>query len=430
MRQRNLIIVLAALAALVLVAVFARGGKQAGMPVVIGTLVRGPFSVKLAENGVVLSPRSETIPSLVSGNLETLDVREGQYVVRGELLATVYNPTLYFEAAGSQADYQSSVADVGTARVNEQNARVQYQAAVATAKSNLDLAQRIYNEDVTLFGNQAIPRNQLDTDHAKLDQARVTYDQAVNQLRLGAVTGYGVNSVQFAQDSARKAAITNAQNQQQLAFTRITAPFDGIIQSVAADPNDALRTIRVGSQITQGQGLFTIASNDRYVVRAEVDEQDVINVRVGQRVIVSGEDFPGKTISGYVALISPVATKSSDTSSTAKQVLTTIRLGASPAYLKDGMNVDVDILTTDVAHAISVPNDAVTTQNGASYVFVVSHGVAHKRRIVAGPVGDTRTLVLSGLSPGDRIVTQQYPGLTDGASVQPTSSPSPLPIAT
>jgi RND family efflux transporter MFP subunit len=430
MQKRNIAIVLAALVVLVLIGVFLRGGKQTGTSVITATVTRGPFSVKLAENGVVVSPRSESIPSLVSGNLQTLDVQEGEHVVAGQLLATVYNPTLYYQAAGSQADYRSSVADVATARVNEQNARVQYQAQLQTAKSNLDLAQQIYNEDVSLFASQAIPRNQLDTDRAKLEQARVSYEQALNQLRLGAVTGYGVDSVQYAQDNARKAAITNAQNQQQLGFTRIVAPFDGIILSVAADANDPLRTIRIGAPITQGQELFTIASNDRYVVRAEVDEQDIINVRVGQRVVITGEDFPGKTITGHVALIAPIATKSSDASSTAKQVLTTIRLDTSPSYLKDGMNADVDILTTDLARALTVPNAAVVTQNGASYVFVVSHGTAHKRRVTLGAVGDTSTVVLAGLRPGEVVVSQQYPGLSDGASVEPTTSPSPLPLPT
>lgn len=429
MRQRNLFIVLGAIAVLILLAVFVRGGRQSGLPVTTAVASEGPFSVKLAEDGVVMSPHSETIPSLVSGNLESLDVQEGERVVAGQLLATVYNPTLYYNAAGSQADYSSSAADVGTARVDEQNARVQYQAQVDTAKSALDLAQRIYNEDVSLFNNQAIPRNQLDTDRSKLEQAQVTYDQAVAQLRLGAVSGYGIASVQSAEATAHKAAIINQQNQQQLAFTRITAPFDGIIQSITADASDPLRPIRVGSPVTQGQALFTIASSDKYIVRAEVDEQDIINVHLGQRTLITGEDFPGRTIVGHVALISPIATKSSDTSSTARQVLTTIALSSSPSFLKDGMNVDVDILTTDLPHVLSVPNGAIATQNGTSYVFVVENGIAHKRRVRLGAVGDTKTVVLSGLSPGQTVIAQRYPGLADGAYVTPTASPSPLPLS-
>jgi RND family efflux transporter MFP subunit len=430
MRSRNLLIVVAALIAVVLIAVFARGGRRSGFPVVTSRVAYAPFSVKLAENGVVISPDAQTVPTLVAGNLQSLDVHEGERVVAGQLLATVYNPTLAYQAAGSQADYNSSLANVTTARINEQNARVQYQAQVDTAKSNLDLAQRIYDEDVTLFRNQAIARNQLDADRAKLDQARVAYQQAVQQMRLGAVSGYGMENVQAAQADAHKAQIQNAQNQQQLSFTRIVAPFDGIVQTIAASASDPLRTIQVGEPVTLGEPLFTVAPSLDYVVRADVDEQDIINVRVGQRATITGEDFPNYTIPGHVARISPVATKSSDTTSTARQVLTTIVLDRSPAFLKDGMNVDVDILTTDIPRALAVSNGAIFKDAGKHYVYVVENGSARKREVTTGTSNDTQTIVTRGLHPGDVVVTQQYPGLADGSPVQPTASPSPLPFAT
>jgi len=70
------------------------------------------------------------------------------------------------------------------------------------SKTNLDEAQRIYKADVNLYNNKAIPRNQLDVDKAKLDQAQVQYSQALRQLQLGAVAGYGQSSVQYAQAAA------------------------------------------------------------------------------------------------------------------------------------------------------------------------------------------------------------------------------------
>jgi HlyD family secretion protein len=241
------------------------------------------------------------------------------------------------------------------------------------------------------------------------------------------VTSYTGDSVQYAIAAAKKAQILNDQNQQQIAFTRITAPFDGEIQTVAAQTNDALRPLQPGDGVTAGQSLFTIAGGEGYIVRAEVDEQDIINVRLGQRANVSGQDFPGKTIVGRVAHIAPVATKSSDASSTAKQVLATIALDASPSFLKDGMTADVDILTTYVRDAIVVPNDAVSKIGSRSYVYVVKNGIARKRAIGVGKVSDTTTWVRSGLSPGDVIVTQTVVGLTDGRRVKPLASPFPAP---
>lgn len=425
-RARNLAIVLAAVIAIVIVAVVAaKQNRRDSVAVKTQTLALATFTVKLPENGVVMRPVTETIPTLVAGNVERIYVRAGDHVGAGTLLATIDNPAVGYTAAGSQADYNSSVANVSTARVNEQNARVQYQAAVDTAKTSLNEAKRIYDADASLYKQRAIARNQLDVDRAKLEQAQVAYDQALEQLRLGAVSGYGQNSVQYAQSMAEKARIANAQNQEQLGFTRIVAPFAGVIQTVAARPDDPLRNVQPGDAVTAGQSLFTIAGGSGFIVKAQVDEQDIINVRVGQRALVSGQDFPGKTIAGHVASIAPVAIKSTDASSTAKQILTTIALDASPAFLKDGMTADVDILTTDVRHVLVVPNDAIVKENGKNYVFVVRDGLARKTAVTIGRAGDTQSTIATGLSAGETIVAQKPVGVSDGTPIRPTASPSP-----
>lgn len=428
-RTRNILIVLAALVVIVVGAVLA--GRKHSDPTVAVKMAKvtyGSFAVKLPENGVIQHPQTVTVPTLVPGNIARIFVHAGQRVAAGELLATIDNPTLEFNAAGSQADYSSSVANVSTARIDEQNQRVQYQAAVDTQRAALAEAKRVYEADVALYQQKAIARTQVDADKTKLDQAQVAYDQALQQLKLGAVSGYGVNSVQSAEAAAEKARIQNEQNQQQVSFTRITAPFSGVIETIANDPNDPLRSLEAGAAVTAGQSLFTLASSSGYVVKAQVDEQDIINVRVGQRALVTGQDFPGRTIQARVASIAPVATKSTDASSTAKQVLTTIALDSSPSFLRDGMSADIDILTTDIPHALTVPNAAIVKEKGKSYVYVVKNGYASKRQITTGQAGDTTTIVKSGLMPGETIVAAQpTTPLADKAKVTPMPSVSPSP---
>jgi RND family efflux transporter MFP subunit len=423
----RLIVVVLALTALVAVAVFVSKGRTNAVAVKTITLKRTAFVSKLPENGVVQRPHVATIPTLVGGNIGGIFARAGDRVTAGELLATIENPTLQSDAAGSQADYDSAAANVRTARIDEQNARVGYVAAVETAKSNLAEAQRIYRADVNLYANQAIPKTQLDADKAKLDQMQVQYDQAVRQLQLGAVTGYGVNSVQYAQAAAEKARIVNDSNQQQLSFTRITAPFDGVIQTVAVQTDDPLTSIRPGDPVTAGQALFTIASSETFIVKAEVDEQDVINVHRGQRAEITGEDFPGKTILGHVTDVSPVAIKSSDPSSTARQVLTTIALDRMPGFLRDGMSVDVDILTADVPRSLVVPTSALNADGKKNYVYVVRAGKAVKTYVRTGAANDTQTVVLWGLDPGEVVVAEKNPLVHDGAAVKPQPMPSAMP---
>jgi HlyD family secretion protein len=427
-RTRNIIIVVAALVVIVVIAVFAsKRGDSAATPVRLQKVSYSTFTVKLPENGEVLNADTVTVPSLVGGNVGKIYVRPGSRVSAGELLATIENPTLDYNASSSQADYTNAVANVSTARVQEKNARVQYQAQVDTNKSALDEARRVYDADVALLDQKAIARSTVDADKAKLEQAQVAYDQAVQQLRLGAVSGYGMDSVQAAQAAADKSKILNDQNQDQVALTRITAPISGTIQTVVAETTNPLRSMQPGDSVTAGQGLFTIAGDNAFVVKAQVDEQDIINVRVGQAANITGQDFPGHVIPGHVERIEPVAQKSTDTSSTSMQVLTTIALDESPSFLKDGMSADVDILTSNVPHSIVIPNDAITKNGSNSFVYVVQNSVAKKRTITLGRAGDSTTQVLAGLAPGDVIVAAKMPPITDGARVTPLPPPSATP---
>jgi HlyD family secretion protein len=426
-RIRNLVLIVVGLAAVVAIAVFSGHRGQTDPAVATLKVARGSFVTKLPENGIVQHPRAATVPTLVSGNIGSIFVKPGDYVRGGALLATIDNPTLESNAASSAADYRQSQATINDARINSQNQHVQYDAQVATAQSNLQEAERVYDADLSLYKNKAIARNQLDTDKAKLEQQRVIYNQAVQQRRIGAVTGYGQNSVQMAQTAAQKAAIASQLAQQQVGFTRIAAPFAGIIQSVATQATDPLTSLHSGDPVTAGQALFTIAEGDQLIVKAQVDEQDIINVAVGQKANVTGQDFPGKTISGHVASISPVAIKSTDASSTARQILTTIHLDSVPAYLRDGMSVDVDIFTTDIKNALLVPNGAIVKDKGKSYVWAVRSGIARKVRVTTSKSNDTQTILTSGIGAGERIISAPAADLKAGAKVrvQPSAMPSP-----
>lgn len=428
-RLRNLVIVVVALALVVSFTVTLERGHTK-TPVTVQRVTLTTFVEKLPESGVLQRPHTETIPALVAGNVQQLYVRAGDGVRAGQLLATLYNPTLEYSAAGSRADYLSANANIDLARVQARNAKVGYQAQVETTKSNLDEAQRIYDADAELYRNQAVPRQQLDQDKAKFDQAKVAYDQAIAQLKLGAVTSYSGDSTQYAIAAAQKAGIINNQNQQQLAFTRIVAPFDGVIQTVASQTNDPLRPIQAGDAVTAGQAVFTIALGRTFIVRTKVDEQDISRVQVGQGAIVSGEDFGGATFPGRVVTIAPTAQKSDDPSATTKQVLTVIALQRIAPFMKDGMSADVDILTTVLRHVMQVPSGAIVSDaTNHKYVWVVAGGTVAKRTITIGKSNATSTIVRSGLRPGEAVVLTPPATLAQGAAVTiATPSPSPSPI--
>jgi HlyD family secretion protein len=341
-----------------------------------------------------------------------------------------------------------------------QQERADADAAVANADTNLHEAQRIYTADLDLFNNKAISQDALEQQAARLAQAKVADDQARTQreatlAQLGRQTSVLRDSVRAAQDSVRQAeaalaaARANAgigspgdveaaradaaqrladdqYAQAQVGRLTIRAPFSGAVQTIASESTDSLRQLQPGDAVTAGQALITVASDSGYVVRARVDEQDIAQVAVGQKAEITGEDLGGKTLAGHLINIGAVAQKSDDPSNTSRQIITTIALDDTLPFLRDGMSVDIDILTANRSGVITVPNDAVLDDAQGKYVFSVGKDGRTKRTpIVTGASNDVQTIVTSGLHPGDRIVGEHNLAIVSNTLVKAAPTPAP-----
>jgi HlyD family secretion protein len=168
-----------------------------------------------------------------------------------------------------------------------------------------------------------------------------------------------------------------------------------------------------------------LTADDDFVVRTKVDEQDVADLALGQKAIVSGEDFDGATLPGHVVAISPIAQRSDDPSNTARQVVTTIALEQRLPFLRDGMTVDVDIVTHREPHVLAVSTDAVRRDASGTFLFVAKDGRAVRVPVTLGTQNDTSAVVTSGLHDGDTVIDDKNPSIVAGTQVTPAPSAAP-----
>ncbi len=354
---------------------------------------------------------------------------------------------------------------LGYGGTTAESQRVSADANVANARTSLSEAQRIYDADTDLYANKAISKDALSQQAARLAAARIAADQAQRQrqdtyAQLAQNVPVLADRVRAARDAVRQAqaalAAAKLQAQQnkagdvtaargdaaarlndlryaqdQVARLTIRAPYAGIVQTLAAQSADSLRPLQTGDSVSAGQAFVTIAADTGFIVRARVDEQDISQVRVGEAARISGEDLGDKTIGGRVAAIGEVAQKSDDPSNTSRQIITTIKLNGSLPFLRDGMNVDVDIVTVDRPRAIALPSDAIRRDGTKPYVFVVRHadGRAIKTSVVLGPANDTQTVIARGVKPGDTVVIDRNPAIVNDVAVKAAPQPSPVPTA-
>jgi RND family efflux transporter MFP subunit len=326
---------------------------------------------------------------------------------------------------------------LGYGNATASDLRAQAQATLITATATLREARRVLKAYRDLYKQGAVSLDQLDQNQAKYEQAKAEYDQA--HLQRNSLDSQLTRSRAVLQDNLRSAQQAFAQAQAQLAAARmqsatgdvaaaqaeaaragseynfalqqangmrIRAPYDATVLSVASEKADPLRPLQSGDAVDVGQPIVTIAARGGFVVRTKVDEQDAINVSVGQRATIAGEDFPHRTLTGHVRDISPLAVRSSDNAANSRTVPVTIAIDGAPAFLRDGMTVDVNILTTQLSRAIVVPNDAIANDPAGSYVYVMRNGKAQRQRVRVTVSNDNASVVDDGLHPGDVILAQ------------------------
>jgi RND family efflux transporter MFP subunit len=179
----------------------------------------------------------------------------------------------------------------------------------------------------------------------------------------------------------------------------ITAPMDGVVLRQDGE---------VGEIAEQGQILFRVGAPKPLQVTAEVNEEDIPRVAVGQTVLLRTDAFPNQRLTGRVREITPFGDP------VAKTYRIRIDL-PDDTPLKPGMSVEANVVTRKKPDALLVPADAVV--QGAS-VFVVEGSIVKKRNVKVGIRGTRTVEILSGLTENERVVSPSGTDLADGKRVR------------
>ena len=190
---------------------------------------------------------------------------------------------------------------------------------------------------------------------------------------------------------------------EKIADYTIVAPMDGMVLR---------RDGEVGEIAESGQILFRIGVPKPLQVVAEVNEEDIPSVALGQTALFRTDAFPGRRLEGKVAEITPMGDVNAKTFRV-KMAL------PDDTPLKLGMSVEANIVTREKANALLVAADAV--QGNA--VFVVDGSRIKKRAVTIGIRGTRAVEVVDGLKEGERVASPATAALTDGARVRVQAAP-------
>ncbi len=200
---------------------------------------------------------------------------------------------------------------------------------------------------------------------------------------------------------AAQAAVTQAK--QKLGDLTVVAPMDGVILRRDAEP---------GEVVDKQNVLFWIGQPTPLRITAEVDEEDIPRVKVGQPVLIKADAFPDQVLEGSVAQITPKGDP------VTKSFRVRVRLpDGTPVMV--GMTTEINVITLKVDDALLVPATAVTDGT----VFVIDGANVKARTVKVGIQGRTSTQVLEGLSGDEQIVRDPPSKLEDGDRIGVIASP-------
>ncbi len=426
--KRKLIIVLGIVGVALIGVVFAAASrkKEASIPVTTEKAVVKTITQLVTATGKVQPETEVKISPEVAGEIIEIPVKEGGMVKKGDLLVRI-KPDTY------QAQVDQQEANLVAAR-----------ATAVQAKSQLLKATDDFKRSEDLFAKKLISDSDYGAAKSNLEVAQANSDNALAQIR-------------------RTEGSLN-QFRDQLNKTTIYAPMDGSISSLSSEVGERV----VGTGSFAGTEIMRVADLSNMEVRIKVNENDIVNVKLGDHAAISIDAYPGRKFSGTVNEISSSAAGAGATGGGNNAVptddvtnfLVKIRIADRDAHLRPGMSGTVDIETQTVANVIAIPVQSVTVRSGGKtteelqqqkakenkeksgndldlakekedarrnlekldrIVFVKQGDTVKLRKVETGIADNTSIEVKSGLKAGEEVVSGSYAAISrklkDGSKV-------------
>ncbi len=354
---------------------------------------RGDIARSVVATGKVQPITKVEAKSKASGIVTKLYVDINAHVRQGQVLAQLDQQEILDQVAAQKATLAAAEANARAAGAAIDYDRVNAQAPdLPMYKHTFERAQQMSSAGV-------VSQQALDDAQQKYLAAANTRDKAVSQITVD------TSKQRQAQAQVAQAQASLRQLEEQLSYTTITSPMDGVILSRDVELGDAVSSILVmGSTATL---VMTIGDVQQVYVQGKVDESDIGKVYLGQPARIKVESFRDKTFLGKVTKIAPLGVE--------KDNVTTFEVRVSidnpGGELKANMTANAEILLEEHKNVLTVPEQAVMYDKDRKASVEVPDAKDKSGRkkvpVTVGLSNGTRTEILAGLNPGATVVLQQ-----------------------
>jgi len=429
-----------------------RWSQSAQVTVQTAIAAKGDLTSIVTASGEIKPKTYTNLGANAQGRVMEVMVKEGDHVHKNQVVARIESIQATADVEQQRATIASAESDstASEAGLKMQDDTIKTQrATIDRTKADLELA-RINNERYEQLYKAGV------VAQADLDQRKSTYESQVAglheaELRLDQLISQRVQTVAQLEGAQRR--VTQAQ----AGLTRladilekhdVVTTSDGIVTTL---PVQIGETVVPGIQNSAASSIMTIADMSLVTAEVNVDETDIVNLRIGQKADVTVDAIPNRTFTGHVTQIGneailrstgQVASSSATSSTEAKDFKVIVQLDNPPDEVRPGLSCTAKIVTSTRKDVLNIPIQALTvrqkgdledaaaaaakrTQKDSGQapldlvaekqrreevtgVFVIANQKAEFRKVETGITGSTDIEVLSGVQPGDQIVVGSY----------------------
>lgn len=425
-RKRYIVLAIVALLLVWIITSVILGRREKPIPVVTEKAVRKTIVQTVSATGKVQPETEVKISPEVAGEITELPVEDGKAIKKGDLLMKI-RPDSY------KAQLEAQEAAISAARATS----LQMRAATLKTEQDLRRSQDLYNK-------RMISESEFLGAQTAHDVAASTYDSSLHEIE--------------------RAEAGSSQARDQLSKTTIYSPIDGTVTVL----NSKLGERVVATNQFAGTEVMRVADLSHMEARVDVNENDVVTVKIGDKAVISIDAYGERKFRGTVAQIANTGkTTGTGTQEEVTNFEVKIHIDDADVQLRPGLSCTADIQTNLVQDAVAVPMQSVTIRtgdtnlspeeiekrklkqtesdkgdNGAEFtnerlekrnekqerqniskvVFLKKGAKAEMVKVTTGIADDTYMEIKTGVQPGDEVISGSYSAISrklkDGAKVE------------
>jgi HlyD family secretion protein len=378
--------------AVVLIAVYVivRSLTRDRMPVHAAQVAQAPLESTIATNGRVEPEGNVEIHSPVSAIVKAVYVQAGDEVPAGKLLMQLDDIEARAKLAAAESGVKTAQAALES---TTQNGTVEQRQASAAeiarnkleldqAQHDLDALQKLNSTGAASTSEVAAARQRLATANANLHAAEQS-----SQSR------YAPSDLARVQAALQDAEANRSAAQQVLAQTAVRAAKAGTVYSV---------DVKATEFVEQGKMLLQMADLHKLRVRAYFDEPEIGRLAIGQKAIIKWDARQGAAWHGHIER-TPSTVAQYETRRVGEAL---IHIDEDPkGQLLPNTNVTVTVTTSSQADVMSIPREALRSENGKTYVYRIDGDELKKTYVVTGAINISQVAITSGLKDGEWVAT-------------------------